>query len=108
MHRKAALLLAFLLLLTSAQPGLAAKKEKTKPLASRIDDILNQPDVARGFWGIEVVSLASGKVLYSRNADKLFTPASNTKLFTTSAAMALIGPEYRYKTTLETTGSVDK
>ena len=58
--------------------------------------------------GIEVVDLASGKTLYSLNADKLFIPASNTKLFTTAAGLALIGPDYRFHTTLESTGTVDR
>src|ERR1041385_5668520 len=81
----------------------------SKPsLQERIDQILAQPDVARGFWGIEIVSLPKGKVLYARNEHKLFTPASNTKLFTTATALALIGPDYRFRTTVETTGSLDK
>jgi len=81
----------------------------SKPsLQERIDQILAQPEVARGFWGIEIVSLAKGKVLYARNQHKLFTPASNTKLFTTATALALIGPDYRFRTTVETTGSLDK
>jgi serine-type D-Ala-D-Ala carboxypeptidase/endopeptidase (penicillin-binding protein 4) len=86
----------------------AAAADKPKELQKRVDEILSQPDVARGFWGIEVVSLDSGKTLFSDNADKLFTPASNTKLFTTAAALALIGPEYKFLTTVETKGTVDK
>jgi D-alanyl-D-alanine carboxypeptidase/D-alanyl-D-alanine-endopeptidase (penicillin-binding protein 4) len=78
-----------------------------KSLEKRIDTILESPDLARGFWGIEVVSLGSGKTLYFHDADKLFTPASNTKLFTTAAAMALIGPDYTFQTTVETNGTLD-
>src|SRR5271169_2579556 len=78
------------------------------PAAKRIDAILSAPDLARGFWGIEVVSLDSGKIIYAQNADKLFTPASNTKLFTTAAALALIGPNYTSRTTVETSGVLDK
>jgi len=78
------------------------------PIARRIDAVLSSPDLSRGFWGIEVVSLDSGKTLYAQNADKLFTPASNTKLFTTAAALALIGPNYTFRTTVETTGTLDK
>src|SRR5713226_8085456 len=79
-----------------------------KALAAHIATILSQRDLARGFWGVEVVSLSSGKVLYAQNADKLFTPASNTKLFTTAAALALIGPDYNFRTTVETNGTLDK
>jgi D-alanyl-D-alanine carboxypeptidase/D-alanyl-D-alanine-endopeptidase (penicillin-binding protein 4) len=79
-----------------------------KSPATRIDAILSEPDLARGFWGIQVVSLSSGRVLYEHNADKLFTPASNTKLFTTAAALALIGPDYTFRTTVETNGTLDK
>ena len=70
--------------------------------------MLSSPDLARGFWGIEVAGLASGKTLYVQNADKLFTPASNTKLFTTAAALALIGPDYKFRTTVETNGTLDR
>src|SRR5215468_935856 len=81
---------------------------KRKPLPARIASILGQPDLKRGFWGIEVRSLSTGKTLYLQNAEKLFTPASNTKLFTTSTALALIGPDYKFKTTVETNGTLDK
>ncbi|ABF43495.1 D-Ala-D-Ala carboxypeptidase [Candidatus Koribacter versatilis Ellin345] len=77
-------------------------------LSSKIDRVLSAPDVSRAFWGIEIVSLDNGKTLYSRNSDKLFTPASNTKLFTTSTAFALLGPDFRFHTTVETSGTVDK
>ena len=83
-------------------------KPRKEPLDKRIATLLADPDLARGFWGIEVVSLSTGKVLYSQNADKLFTPASNTKLFTTAATLALIGPDYKFHTTVETNGSLDK
>src|SRR6266550_8368362 len=75
-----------------------------KPLQERIASVLGAPDLARGFWGVEVTSLSSGQTLYTLNPDKLFTPASNTKLFTTAAALALIGPDYKFRTTVETAG----
>jgi len=105
MRRARSTSLIVLCLLASIQLQAASSK---KALEKRIGSILSQPDLARGFWGIEVVSLHDGKVLYSQNADKLFTPASNTKLFTTAAALALIGPNYNFRTTVETSGTLDK
>src|ERR1700693_2614638 len=77
------------------------------PLDKRVAAILADADLSRGFWGVKVVSLSTNKILYAQNADKLFTPASNTKLFTTAAALALIGPDYSFHTTVETNGTLD-
>jgi D-alanyl-D-alanine carboxypeptidase/D-alanyl-D-alanine-endopeptidase (penicillin-binding protein 4) len=105
---------ALLLLLTAhayAAPGAKNPPKKARDdqrLGSAIEQVLAEPDVARGFWGIDVVSLDTGNRLYALNENKLFTPASNTKLFTTAAAFALIGPDYRFKTTVESNGTVDK
>ncbi|MGZ4788089.1 MAG: D-alanyl-D-alanine carboxypeptidase/D-alanyl-D-alanine endopeptidase [Terriglobales bacterium] len=105
-------LVVLLLLATHLSFAEGSKTKPVKPnraaLTQKIDKIIGEPDVSRGFWGIEVVSLKDGSVLYSMNADKLFTPASNTKLFTTSAAMAMIGPDYKFRTTIETDGGVDR
>src|SRR6266568_3443847 len=111
MHRRRLLqsltgtLLAVVLI---AQPAQAASRKPHVSLKKQIETILSQPDLQRGFWGIEITSATNGKVLYSLNADKLFTPASNTKLFTTAAALALIGPDYKFRTTVETAGTLDR
>ena len=84
------------------------KPEDNKKLNRAIEQILGEPDVARGFWGIDVVALDTGNRIFSLNENKLFTPASNTKLFTTAAVFGLIGPDYRFKTTVESLGTVDK
>jgi D-alanyl-D-alanine carboxypeptidase/D-alanyl-D-alanine-endopeptidase (penicillin-binding protein 4) len=107
-RRSVARLLSVVVLLVA--PLLAAPPllKPVKPLADRIAAVLGASDLAHGFWGIEVVSLSTGQTLYAQNADKLFTPASNTKLFTTAASLALIGPDYKFRTTVETTGTVDR
>src|SRR5215470_13478945 len=89
-------------------PPATAGTAPLKALDARIAAVLGSADLGRGFWGIEVTSLSTGKVLYSQNGDKLFTPASNTKLFTTAAALALIGPDYRFQTTVETANTLDR
>ena len=44
--------------------------------------------------------MRDGRVLYSRNGDRLFTPASNMKVYTTAAALDLLGTEYRWRTSV--------
>src|SRR5437868_13913260 len=91
-----------------ALPASAAPKIAQGSLKKQIEQILSEPDLSRGFLGVQIVSVRTGKTLYLQNAEKLFTPASNTKLFTTAASLALIGPDYKFRTTVETNGLLDK
>ncbi len=104
-------LAASLIWLVFVSPAFAGNKEKTKSsgkISHDIETILDDPEAAHGFWGIYAVSLKSGQTIFALNEDKLFTPASNAKLFTTAAVFGLIGPDYRFKTTVETFGNLDK
>ncbi|MBZ5524379.1 MAG: D-alanyl-D-alanine carboxypeptidase/D-alanyl-D-alanine-endopeptidase [Acidobacteriia bacterium] len=76
-------------------------------LAARIQAILNEPQFASAEWGIHVIDAENGNVIYSLNSSHLFLPASNGKLLTTTAAFALVGPGHRFRTTVETSGSLD-
>jgi D-alanyl-D-alanine carboxypeptidase/D-alanyl-D-alanine-endopeptidase (penicillin-binding protein 4) len=63
--------------------------------------------VRRGHWGIEVVRVRDGRVLYTRDADHLYLPASNMKLFTTAAALEKLGPDFVFRTTVEADSAPD-
>ncbi len=106
--RASALVIVFLWLMPLLAAPVKPQQDRALALQDRIAAVLSAPDLSRGFWGIEVASSATGETLYSQNADKLFTPASNTKLFTTAAALALIGPDYKFRTTVETSGTLDR
>ncbi|HEY0138084.1 MAG TPA: D-alanyl-D-alanine carboxypeptidase, partial [Nannocystis sp.] len=67
-------------------------------LQARIDAVLAATFLAGATVGVHVVDLADGRVLYARNAELAQNPASNVKLVTTAAALALLGPEHRYVT----------
>jgi serine-type D-Ala-D-Ala carboxypeptidase/endopeptidase (penicillin-binding protein 4) len=75
-------------------------------LALRIDSILDRPALRRAEWGIEVRELGTGRVLYRRNAGRLFIPASNLKLVVAAAAAHHLGADYRFRTTAYAAGPV--
>jgi serine-type D-Ala-D-Ala carboxypeptidase/endopeptidase (penicillin-binding protein 4) len=107
-HRSYQALYALALLLSLQFSAVAAKKPASKKdLAKEINAIVSQPPLERAHWGIDVRELDSGKVIYSLNPEQLFLPASNTKLFTTAAALATAGPDYRFRTTVEAEGKID-
>ena len=69
------------------------------PPADRIAAIAARSPVTRqAFWGAKVVDAESGKTIYEKNADKLFIPASNAKLFTTALALVRLGPDHLFRT----------
>ncbi len=69
-------------------------------LGGQIDAVLAQPFLAPAQIGVHVVDLANGETLYERNAELALNPASNVKLATTAAALAALGPAFRYTTRL--------
>ena len=90
---------ARLLLALVATQGWAAPAP-AQPLAGRIDGIIQAARFDAAAWGIQVVSLDSGRTLYEHNGGKLFTPASNVKLFTAALAWQHPGPDFRIRTSL--------
>ncbi|HEY8852388.1 MAG TPA: D-alanyl-D-alanine carboxypeptidase/D-alanyl-D-alanine-endopeptidase [Gemmatimonadaceae bacterium] len=75
-------------------------------LRHEIDSLTSQPEFRNAQWGVLIVNPRTGDTLYSKNAGKLFMPASNMKIITSAAALTLLGPDYRYRTTFLTDGEV--
>lgn len=72
-----------------------------------VDAALADPAAQKAFIGVLVVDAETKQPVYELNADRYFTPASNTKLFTTTLAMSMLGPDYHFRTTIETHGTLD-
>lgn len=71
-----------------------------------VDSLVGAPEFRSMHWGVLIVDPGRGETLYSRNADKLFMPASNMKLLTGTTALTQLGPDYRWPTTLWARGPV--
>ena len=84
-----------------------AKRADVARFETRVNEALADVHAQKGEWGILVADRDTGAVIYELNADKSFTPASNAKVITTSFAFATLGPDYKFRTTLETTAKMD-
>jgi D-alanyl-D-alanine carboxypeptidase/D-alanyl-D-alanine-endopeptidase (penicillin-binding protein 4) len=75
-------------------------------LRHSIDSLVDDPRFANAQIGLLVVNPKTGDTLYSRNAGKLFMPASNQKILTGAVALTQLGPDYRYRTVIGTHGTM--
>ena len=67
-------------------------------LGRAIDDILADPVLAGSQVGIVVADARTGATLVDRAGSRRLLPASNAKLFTSAAALAVLGTEHRFAT----------
>lgn len=99
--------------------GLAHGTSQTKPapwpelktveeLQTRLEAHLSQPRFSSGLWGVKIVSLDAGRTLFEHHADRLMSPASNTKLYTGALALDQLGGDYRITTPIFVTMKQDR
>lgn len=92
-------------------PALAASAALITPpantsvaLSKKLDVILADPKLQGGITGVSVRNATTGESIYSHMSDIRLRPASNMKLLTGAAALDVLGPDYRFKTEVATTG----
>lgn len=100
-----ALQLALYLAGQSYYAGSASADEKLPP---PMREVINGARFKQARWGILVADRASGEVLYELDADKLFAPASTTKLYSVAAALDALGANYCFETPVYRRGAVNR
>ena len=74
--------------------------EPVQQLQAEIEATLNDPLFVSSNVGVKIVSLRTGEVLYEKDAEKLYHPASTMKLITAATALVKLSSNYRFHTTL--------
>lgn len=74
-----------------------SKTAFTAPLYSSINKLLTDNTLNAG---IIIENPSNGKILYQNNQNRLFTPASNMKLFTAYSALKILGPKFIFQTAI--------
>jgi D-alanyl-D-alanine carboxypeptidase/D-alanyl-D-alanine-endopeptidase (penicillin-binding protein 4) len=96
--RKFAIFYLFLAIIVSA-PTQAANQTEIKNSINQL--LAKHPNLNTG---IAVYSLKNDKIIYQKNPNQLFTPASTLKNFTAIAALTSLGPDYKFQTKILTPG----
>jgi len=78
--------------------------ERRAWLAAQLDAVFRTPAIAKAKVSAIVVEADSGKTLYAHDEKALLNAASNVKIVTSAASLSLLGPEYRWRTTLAVAG----
>src|SRR5215470_2757822 len=84
-----------------------APVDRLGELRTNLIAVTKMPGVQRATWGIAVQSLARNERLFDLNPQTLMVPASVAKLVSVATAASVAGWDYRFSTTLRSTGSID-
>ncbi len=103
----AACFLGQLLVCCAAQVLCSAPAAADEKLAPQIREVIDHARFKHAHWGILVADRATGEVLYQREADKLFPPASTTKLYSVAAALDALGSDFCFETPVFRRGAVN-
>ncbi len=98
--------LAVLILPAAAQPTNFASS--LPELCVQLDAHINQPRFSGALWGVKIASLATGKTIYENHADRLMSPASNSKLYAGALALETFGGDYQFGTPVLANGTIGR
>lgn len=73
---------------------------KVETLRRRLHELSHGPLLRKLRVGMTVHDARTGDEVFALNSDSAFNPASNTKIFTTAAALSVLGADYRFRTTM--------
>lgn len=104
----AVLVLALCLLRFTAHAQWTNAARTIDELRAQIEAHVTEPRFNAALWGVKVVSLDTGKTIFEHHADRLMSPASNSKLYAGALALDHFGGDYRIVTPILATAKPDR
>ena len=86
----------------------AAPQALTPALGAALQKMEADTQLKHAIVSLYVVDAATGAVIFDEHSQVGLAPASCQKLFTSVAALDLLGPDYRYRTSLGYSGQLEK
>ena len=98
-------LCAGLLIAAWTAPAAHAQYSWAAQMREKIQTVIDEHD-SGGTWSALVVNLETGETVVDHRGTASMIPASTVKVLTSATALDLLGPDFRYQTTLASTGPV--
>jgi serine-type D-Ala-D-Ala carboxypeptidase/endopeptidase (penicillin-binding protein 4) len=93
---------------SAAQSNRAAASAGQQSLSAALDAIRADQRLDGAQNALTVRDADTGQTLYDANGDDRLLPASNAKLYTSAAAMDLLGPDFTFRTDVLRTGRIQR
>jgi D-alanyl-D-alanine carboxypeptidase len=106
--RKSSVILSIIILLLCGVTANSStnKGNQSTPIPDELRQIMNNPLYEGAIWGLRVVDLDTGELVYDLNPDMLFLMGSIRKLFTIGEALNEFGADFRFTTPVHRLGEV--
>lgn len=105
--RKISLLLLVFTLLNVSCSQLNSLSKKRHSVNQKLEELENYPLFKTAGFGFYAVDLNTGEIISEHQPDMALKPASTQKLLTTATILNLMGPDFRFKTSLAYSGKID-
>ncbi|GAU86330.1 D-alanyl-D-alanine carboxypeptidase/D-alanyl-D-alanine-endopeptidase [Bosea sp. BIWAKO-01] len=90
----------------TADPAAGVSGELPVSVAQAIGRLQAKPTFAHMSWGIQLIDLATGKVLIDQAANRSLLPASVMKTYSVATALDLYGADHRFRTPVYRLGNL--
>ena len=90
-----------------AKPLEISRKPADVSRCEKINRMIDESEFSNARWGVMVIGLNDGRIICSREAQKLYNPASIQKLLTSIVALDKLGVDFHWKTSVYSSKQIE-